>query len=213
VLANSDVPIQVGSEDEARQAVRDLVALGVDFVKIWVDDNRQVSGQMFSGGRLVSTYSSVPKLSPALYGAIIDEAHQNNVRVAAHVRNLADAKGLVGAGVDGIIHSIRDQAVCGKEAQWSHVFIATNVEPHGTNVQNVEAPDMSRETSTFGHLSIAVNIGILSMVVALSAWQIRRSIDSLDIKVGDIIQVVDHGMDSERDKCCELCMEPLDDND
>jgi imidazolonepropionase-like amidohydrolase len=107
----ADVPIQVGTEDEARQAVRDLAAQNVDFVKIWVDDNRQVSGQMFSGGRLVSTFASDPKLSPALYGAVIDEAHQNNIRVVAHVRNLADGKGLIAAGVDGLVHSIRDRAV------------------------------------------------------------------------------------------------------
>ena len=107
----ADVPIQVGSEDEARQAVRDLATLGVDFVKIWVDDNRQVVRQVFRGGRQVADFGSDPKLSSALYGAIIDEAHLNNIRVVAHVRNLADSKGLVAAGIDGIVNSVRDRAV------------------------------------------------------------------------------------------------------
>lgn len=107
----ADVPIQVGTEEEAREAVRGLAAQNVDFVKIWVDDNRQVSGQVFRFGQRVNNYSSDPKLSPALYGAIIDEAHQNNIRVVAHVRYLADAKGLVAAGVDGLIHSVRDRPV------------------------------------------------------------------------------------------------------
>ncbi len=107
----SDVPYQVGNEDEARGAVQELVAQGVDFVKIWLDDDRRVSGQIFRFGQLTNQYSTVTKLSPALYGAIIDEAHQSNVRVVAHVRYLADAKGLVDAGVDGLVHSIRDRAV------------------------------------------------------------------------------------------------------
>ena len=107
----ADVPIQVGTEDEARAAVRELAAQGVDFVKIWLDDNRHVTGELFQGGRRVNQYGSDPKLTPALYGAIIDEAHLNNIRVVAHMRSLADAKGLVGAGIDGLVHSVRDRAV------------------------------------------------------------------------------------------------------
>lgn len=107
----SDVAIEVGNEDQARQAVRDLAATNVDFIKIWVDDNRQVSGQVFRGGQLVNNFSSDPKLSSALYGAIIDEAHQNDIRVVAHLRSLADARGLVAAGIDGLVHSVRDRAV------------------------------------------------------------------------------------------------------
>ena len=45
---------------------------------------------------------------PALYGAIIDEAHRLGLRVTAHIFNLEDAKGLLRAGVDGFAHGIRD---------------------------------------------------------------------------------------------------------
>ena len=106
-----DVPIQVGNADQARQAVRDLASANVDFIKIWVDDNRQVSGRVFRGGQLVNNFSSDPKLSSALYGAVIDEAHMNDIRVVAHLRSLADAKALVAAGIDGLVHSVRDRAV------------------------------------------------------------------------------------------------------
>jgi imidazolonepropionase-like amidohydrolase len=58
------------------------------FVKIWVDDR---------GGR-------TGKLTPPLYLAIIEEAHRNNVPVAAHNVTLDDAKRLMKAGVEGWMH-------------------------------------------------------------------------------------------------------------
>jgi len=91
----SDVPHWVTSEEEARQAVRDEAARDVDVIKIWVDDR---NGQY-------------DKLSPELYGAVIDEAHQNGLRVAAHIFNLEDGKGLLRAGVDILAHGVRDRDI------------------------------------------------------------------------------------------------------
>src|SRR5262245_38237257 len=88
-------PIEVSNETEARKAVNDMAAKKVDVIKIWVDDNM----------------GTLPKLSPALSAAIIDEAHKKNLKVVAHVFYLADAKDLVKAGVDGLMHSIRDREV------------------------------------------------------------------------------------------------------
>ena len=51
------------------------------------------------------------RLSPDIYGAIIDEAHRHNVRVLAHVHDLEDAKELMRRGVDSLAHSVRDQEV------------------------------------------------------------------------------------------------------
>src|SRR5438093_4045089 len=93
-----DIPIQVSTEVEARKAVRDQAAKKVDFIKIWVDDDM---------GR-------VPKLKPELYRAIIDETHKNSLRAAAHVFYLADAKDLVNAAIDGLVHSVRDREVDGE---------------------------------------------------------------------------------------------------
>jgi imidazolonepropionase-like amidohydrolase len=50
-------------------------------------------------------------MSPEVYQAVIDEAHRNGYRTAAHVVLLDDAKGLLRAGVDYIAHSVRDRAV------------------------------------------------------------------------------------------------------
>lgn len=91
----SDVPHWVTTSEEARQAVRDEVARNVDIIKIWVDDR---DGQY-------------ERLSPELYAAVIDEAHQNNMQVAAHIFRLEDAKGLLEAGIDVFAHGVRDQDI------------------------------------------------------------------------------------------------------
>jgi len=82
----------IATEADARKAVQELAARKVTLVKTWVDDR---------GG-------SVRKLSPALYRAIIDEAHRHNMRVAAHATGLADAKDLVRAGLDVFAHMVSD---------------------------------------------------------------------------------------------------------
>ena len=83
------------TEAEARTAIQELAALNVDIVKIWVDDR----DDMYT------------KLTPELYGAIIEEAHMNELRVTAHIFELEDAKGLVRAGVDAFAHGVRDQDI------------------------------------------------------------------------------------------------------
>ena len=88
-------PQQIETEEEAREAVRGLAVKNVDAIKIWVDDR---------GGQ-------IPKITPELYGAAIDEAKKNGIPVVAHVFYLDDAKELVEAGVSGFIHSVRDQEV------------------------------------------------------------------------------------------------------
>jgi imidazolonepropionase-like amidohydrolase len=89
------VPHWITTEEEARKAVQELAERKVDIVKIWVDDR---------GGKY-------KKLTPELYGAIIDEAHKRGLRVTAHLFNLDDAKGLVKAGVDALAHGVRDKDI------------------------------------------------------------------------------------------------------
>ena len=91
----TEIPFWISTEEEARTAVQELAPRNVDMVKIWVDDR---NGQF-------------EKLTPALYGAVIDEAHQQGLRVTAHVYTLEDAKGLLRAGLDAFAHGIRDMDV------------------------------------------------------------------------------------------------------
>jgi imidazolonepropionase-like amidohydrolase len=96
--ARVGIPYGAATADEGRQHVRELHSRGVHFVKIWVDDR---------GG-------TVAKLQPAVYRAIIDEAHTLGMQVLAHIGTtsaLEDAKDLYRAGVNGFVHTVRDRDV------------------------------------------------------------------------------------------------------
>ncbi|MEP7115932.1 MAG: amidohydrolase family protein [Acidobacteriota bacterium] len=88
----TDVPYWITTPAEARTAVQEQAALKVDIIKIWVDDRD----------------GKYKKLAPELYRVVIDEAHKHQLRVAAHIFNLSDAKGLLEAGIDVFAHGIRD---------------------------------------------------------------------------------------------------------
>jgi imidazolonepropionase-like amidohydrolase len=108
------VPYGVTTEDEARRDVRELAAKKPDFVKIWVDDRN----------------GTVKKLRPALYRAIIDEAHKHGLRVIVHVYYLSDARDLVEAGADGFLHLVRDEemdAALVARMKAKHVFVTPNL--------------------------------------------------------------------------------------
>ena len=91
----TEIPHWITTEAEAREAVREEAAKKVDLIKIWVDDRD----------------GKFPKLTPALYGPVIDEAHKLQLRVAAHIFALEDAKGLLTAGIDAFAHGIRDRDI------------------------------------------------------------------------------------------------------
>ena len=91
----SEDPYWIKTEDEARTAVQELAQKRVDLVKMWVDDRNR----------------TVTKLSPALYTAVIDEAHKNTLRVTAHIFTLQDGKGLLRAGLDAFAHGVRDRDI------------------------------------------------------------------------------------------------------
>jgi len=89
----TEVPFWITTPEEGRKAVQENAAKKVDLIKIWVDDRD----------------GKFPKLTPALYGAVIDEAHRQKLRVSAHIFSLEDAKGLLKAGIDSFAHGIRDR--------------------------------------------------------------------------------------------------------
>jgi len=93
--SRNDVPYAVTTEADARAAVRDLAPHKPDFVKIWVDDRN----------------GTKQKLTPPLFRAAAAEARTLGFRSVAHVFDLADAKELVRAGVEGFTHMVRDQPV------------------------------------------------------------------------------------------------------
>jgi imidazolonepropionase-like amidohydrolase len=82
----------VTTVEGARADVQELAQRGVPLIKMWVDTR---------GG-------TVKTLTPDLYGAILDEAHKQRMRVAVHATGLADAKQLLRAGIDVFGHMISD---------------------------------------------------------------------------------------------------------
>lgn len=87
--------VAVTTPQQARHSVDELIRDKPNFVKVRIDD--------FRGARA--------KMPPEVYQAVIDEAHKNGFRTAAHIVYLDDAKGVLRAGVDYIAHSVRDQEV------------------------------------------------------------------------------------------------------
>lgn len=119
----SDVRQQwITTEEEARKAVLELVKYRVDIVKIWVDDR---------GGKY-------KKLTPELYSVIIDEAHKAKLRVTAHIFDMADAKGLMRAGLDSFAHGVRDRDVDDETIamfrERPHLFLIPNLPERGVKV-------------------------------------------------------------------------------
>lgn len=108
----------ITTADEARKEVDAQVAKHVDFIKLWLDDELH----------------SMPKMPPELTKAIIDEGHARGMRVLAHVFYLDDAKRLVAQGIDGFVHSVRDQPI--------DAALISAMKAHGTWQV---APTLSRE--------------------------------------------------------------------
>ena len=78
--------------EAARQSIDEVADLGVNIIKTRLN-------------------AQPGDMTPAVYGALIDQAHRRDLRVAAHLIDLDDAKGLLKAGVDVVAHSVRDQDV------------------------------------------------------------------------------------------------------
>ncbi|RDC62775.1 amidohydrolase family protein [Adhaeribacter pallidiroseus] len=80
---------------EALAVVEQNHRLGVDFMKIRVDDQ----------------LGTAPKMPAAVYRAVIKRSHQLGYKIATHLYSLADARDLLLAGSDLLAHSVRDQPV------------------------------------------------------------------------------------------------------
>jgi imidazolonepropionase-like amidohydrolase len=83
-----DLPILVTSETDGQKAVGELADLNVDFIMLWANG-----------------------MKPATAAAIVEGAHQRKLKVFADAPGLAEAKAVVGAGVDALVGSVRDDEV------------------------------------------------------------------------------------------------------
>lgn len=113
--------VVAGNTDEAIAATERNAALGVDYIKIRVDDN----------------LGTTDKMSEETYTAVIERAHAAGLPLAAHLFYLEDAKGLLRAGADLVAHSIRDVPV---DQEVVDLFLEHDV---------CMVPTLTREVSTF----------------------------------------------------------------
>jgi imidazolonepropionase-like amidohydrolase len=113
--------ITAANAADAKQAVARVAAMKPDVIKIRVDDN----------------LGATSKMTPEVYRAVIEEAHARNLRVAAHIFYLDDAKDLLRSGADVIAHSVRDRDV-------DEEFLSLM-----KTKQAAYIPTLTREISTF----------------------------------------------------------------
>ena len=95
--------------------------MNVDFIKIRVDDN----------------LGATRKMTPEVYQAVIDTAHERGLMLTAHMYYLDDAKGLMNAGADFLAHSVRDVDV---DQELIDMLTASDV---------CYCPTLMREVSTY----------------------------------------------------------------
>jgi imidazolonepropionase-like amidohydrolase len=107
--------------ESALEVVDKNADMGVDFIKIRVDDNLGQSA----------------KMSPDIYRPVIDRTHSHGLKLAAHMYYLDDAKDLLRSGADFIAHSVRDTIV-------DSTFMALMKEK-----QVCYCPTLTRDLSTF----------------------------------------------------------------
>ncbi len=90
----------LASEDDARRAVAGLVEQRADVVKVAIDSIPEGS----------------PRLGDDLAAAVVRIAHENRLRVVAHVGTLADALEAGRAGVDAFLHMVYKEPLDAQQA-------------------------------------------------------------------------------------------------
>ena len=87
--------LYVNSPEEARQAVLDEISLGVDAIKVAMEDG-------YAGT------TGLPKLTPEELQAIVTTSHEKGLPVSGHITQAAYIQPLLEAGVDDIAHLAYD---------------------------------------------------------------------------------------------------------
>ena len=98
-----NVPVGVQSCDgpeDCRKAVREQLSHGADWIKVYVDRSYYLDKDA-SGKQILN---DIPTFTPEELAAIVDEAHRERHKVAAHAMALQGVHNAVTAGVDSIEH-------------------------------------------------------------------------------------------------------------
>ncbi len=98
-----EVPVPHGVQlvdgpEEARKAVREQISHGADWIKVYADRSYFL--------RPDGVLDDIPTFTPDELHAIVDEAHREHHKVAAHAAALNGVHNAVEAGVDSIEHGM-----------------------------------------------------------------------------------------------------------
>jgi len=96
---------------EGRDAVRGQLHRKPHVIKFWVDDD----------------HGKLTKMSPDIYGAIIDEAHRHGLKAYCHMFYQSDAKELMRRGVDVLSHSVYDELIDDEFIELAHKSRVTQI--------------------------------------------------------------------------------------
>lgn len=86
---------EVVTPQQARAKVDETVAAGADYIKLWVE----------------SQFGTREKLSPEFCAAVLEQSRKHGKVTFAHIYELADAKMLIGHGLNVLAHNVRDREV------------------------------------------------------------------------------------------------------
>ena len=85
----------VDGPDECRKAVREQIANGADWIKIYADQRVSTSA---------GVVHSIPTFTQEEFHAVVDETHREHHKVAAHAMGLEGVHSALEAGADSIEH-------------------------------------------------------------------------------------------------------------
>lgn len=115
LMGDKNIAIAVSSESKARRIVRDLIDGGATIIKIalepggepgapWSSGHHHGNASVHQHGRHHNENRAWPMLSESIVKAIVDEAHQNNRKVTAHIGEVKGVEIALNAGVDEWAH-------------------------------------------------------------------------------------------------------------
>lgn len=114
-LGAENIAIPVTTEAQARATVRQLIADGAVVIKVALEPGNEV-GAPWTSGHHSHAHSdhaehhgkhakSMPMLSESMVKAIVDEAHQHDRKVTAHLAEKQGVKIAINAGIDEWAHT------------------------------------------------------------------------------------------------------------
>lgn len=143
----------VSSVEETRQAVNDLAELGANSIKTALDDGSVIG-------------ENLPLLTPEQFAALVETAHEHDLRVQLHVMNSTELSWAIDAGVDEIVHMAIDplsDELIAQAVEHGVVWVPTLElwsgvsDAHGANFREVAVDNVRRFVEAGGTIALGTD--------------------------------------------------------